>query len=105
MKSDLETRPVYLSRKDRIQAHFLICFVSLVIIRLLQLKLDNVFSAGKILNSLSCACCSHICGNYHMFDYHDDVLEKVGAIMGVNFAQKFRTQAEIKNLSASVKNS
>ncbi len=33
-KSDLKTRPVYLSRQDHIEAHFLTCFVSLVIIRL-----------------------------------------------------------------------
>jgi hypothetical protein len=35
-KSDFEARPVYLSREDRIQAHFLICFISLTIARILQ---------------------------------------------------------------------
>ena len=37
-KSELEARPVYVSRQDSIEAHFLTCFVSLVIIRLLQLR-------------------------------------------------------------------
>nr|WP_249365393.1 hypothetical protein [Cytobacillus citreus] len=31
MKSDLESRPVYLSRQEHIEAHFLTCFISLVI--------------------------------------------------------------------------
>jgi transposase len=102
-KSELETRLVFVSRQDRIQAHFLICFVSLVIIRLLQLKLNNAFSAGKILNSLTKTCCSLVKGNFHMFDYHDEVMTQIGALLGVNFDQKFRTQADIKNIVASAK--
>lgn len=50
-KSDLETRPVYLSRQDHIQAHFLICFVALVIARLLALSLGNEYSTSKIVKS------------------------------------------------------
>ena len=103
-KSDIEARPVYVSRQERIEAHFLICFVSLVIIRLLQLKLENIFSAGKILNSLSKTCCSFVKGNFHMFDFHDEVMAQVGTLFGINFDQKFRTQAEIKNIIATSKN-
>jgi transposase len=102
-KSDLEARPVYVSRQDSIQAHFLICFVSLVIIRLLQLKLTHAFPTGRILASLSKTCCSHIKNNFHMFDYHDDVTAAVGELFNINFAQKFRTQAEIKNIVAASK--
>jgi transposase len=103
-KSELEARPVYVSRHDSIEAHFLTCFVSLVIIRLLQLKLNNTFSVGKILDSLSKACCSLIKDNFHMFDYHDEVTVAVGELFGINFAQKFRSQAEIKNIAATSKN-
>ena len=102
-KSELEARPVYASRQDSIQAHFLICFVSLVIVRLLQLKLNNAFSVGKILNSLSKSCCSLVKDNFHMFDCHDDVTATVGELFDINFAQKFRSQAEIKNIVASSK--
>lgn len=38
IKSDLEGRPIYLKNKDHINAHFLICFIALTIIRLLQYK-------------------------------------------------------------------
>ena len=104
-KSELETRPVYVSRQDRIEAHFLICFVSLVIVRLLQLKLNNAFSAGKILSSLAKTCCSHVKDNVHMFDYHDDVTGQIGNLLGINFSKKFRSQAEIKNIVAASKKS
>jgi len=39
-----------------------------------------------------------------MFDFHDDVTAQIGSLFGVNFAQKFRTQADIKNIAAYVKN-
>ena len=39
-KTFLKSRPVYLSRQDRIRSHFLICFLSMVIIKILQKQLD-----------------------------------------------------------------
>jgi transposase len=102
-KSELEARPVYVSREDRINAHFLTCFVAMVIIRLIQYKLDFTIPAGKILASLAKACCSNIQDNIYMYDYFDDVLARVGSCFGIDFAQKFRTQANIKNISSNVK--
>ena len=52
-KSDLETRAVYLSRTDHIEAHFLICFVALVIARLLAQCLDNQYSVPRVVESLN----------------------------------------------------
>ena len=103
-KSDLEARPVRVSRQDRIEAHFLICFISLIIIRLVQKKLNFTLSSTKILDSLSKVCCSHLKDNVHMFDYFDDVIGQLGTCFGIDFTKKFRTQAEIKNISAHMKN-
>ena len=41
MKSEFEARPVYLQRDDRIKAHFLTCFIALLIYRILEKKLDK----------------------------------------------------------------
>lgn len=38
-KTFLEARPVHLQRQDRIRSHFLICFLAMVIIKILQKKL------------------------------------------------------------------
>ena len=48
-KSELEARPVYVSRKEHIEAHFLICFIALVLVRLLQERLGKKYSVGKIV--------------------------------------------------------
>ena len=52
MKTDLEARPAFVRTEDHIRAHFLICYVSLMVYRLLEKKLDNAFTCQQLLNSL-----------------------------------------------------
>lgn len=51
-KSEFKARPVYVWTKEHIEAHFLTCFISLVIMRLLELKLNNKYYSGTIIESL-----------------------------------------------------
>ena len=44
MKSEFKARPVYLSNNDRIEAHFITCFISLIIYRLLEKRLNEKFT-------------------------------------------------------------
>jgi hypothetical protein len=50
MKSTLETRPVYVNTPEHIQAHLMICFIALTMLRILQHKLRPVLPAGEDLN-------------------------------------------------------
>lgn len=52
IKTDFEARPVYLNRQDRILAHFITCFISLIIYRYLEKKLDNRYTVSQILPAL-----------------------------------------------------
>ncbi len=52
MKSEFEARPVYLQRDDRIEAHFLTCFVALMIYRILEKKLGEKYTCEEIINTL-----------------------------------------------------
>ena len=52
MKSEFEARPVYLQRDDRIRAHFLTCFIALLIYRILEKQLDNEFTCEAIITTL-----------------------------------------------------
>lgn len=52
MKSEFDARPVYLHRDDRIKAHFLTCFISLMIYRILEKQLDSSFTCEEIINTL-----------------------------------------------------
>ena len=52
MKTDFEARPVYLNRQDRILAHFITCFISLIAYRYLEQKLDNKYTIDQIIPTL-----------------------------------------------------
>src|SRR5574344_2823627 len=52
MKNDFVARPVNLSREDRIKAHFMTCFISLFIYRLLEKKLYYKYTTSEILSTL-----------------------------------------------------
>ena len=52
MKTDFEARPVYLTREDRIKAHFLTCFLSLLHFRLLKRSLKDAYTTEQLLQTL-----------------------------------------------------
>ena len=58
MKSDLYARPVFVSKNEHIRAHFLICFVALLVVRILQHRMgEEALSAERIaraLNQVNC---------------------------------------------------
>ena len=52
LKTDFESRPVYISREDRIRAHFLTCYLALFIFRLLEKKLGDGYTSSQIIQTL-----------------------------------------------------
>lgn len=52
MKTEFEARPVYVRRDDRIKAHFMTCYISLLLYRLLEKRLGNTYTANQILETL-----------------------------------------------------
>lgn len=52
MKTEFKARPVYLSKEDRIMAHFTTCFTALVIYRILEKKLNEKYTCEEIMKTL-----------------------------------------------------
>lgn len=52
MKTDFSARPVNVRREDRIKAHFLTCFLALLVYRLLKKRLKEQYTCGEILDTL-----------------------------------------------------
>lgn len=52
MKTEFEARPIYVRREDRIKAHFMTCYISLLLYRLLEKELGNIYTADQILKTL-----------------------------------------------------
>ena len=102
-KSELDARPVYVSRKEHIEAHFLTCYIALVLSRVLQHKLDKKYSVGKILESLGKCNCYQIQSNYYLFNYFDNVLNDIGTILNLDFSKKYMRLQDIKKNLGDVK--
>ena len=52
MKTEFKARPVYLSRKDRITAHFTTCFTALIIYRILEQKLNEKYTCEELIKTI-----------------------------------------------------
>lgn len=90
MKSEFKARPVYLSRDDRIQAHFVTCFISLIIYRLIEKKLNYKYTCSELIGTLQNMDFYEIFGEgyiptYTRTDITDDLHEAFG----------FRTDTQI----------
>ena len=52
MKSEFKARPVYLTREDRIRAHFMTCYIALLIHRILEKKIEEKYTYEEIIDTL-----------------------------------------------------
>ena len=102
-KSEFETRPVYLTREEHIEAHFLICFTALLIARILEYVMKSKYSVGTLLDSLKKANCFRLEQNYYVFNYYDQVLADIGQALGLDFSLKYRCLSDIKKILGEVK--
>ena len=97
-KTCFESRPVYVWTNDHIDAHFATCFLALVLIRLLEVKLGNQFPTGQMLDSLKKYNCTHLSENRWQFTYYDEMMDECGKAFDISLNNKYRTQQEIQRL-------
>jgi transposase len=102
-KNDLEARPVFASRRDRIAAHFLTCFVALVISRIMQHRLGRRFSPENIADSMAKAICMCIDMNMYVFCYYNETLKAIGETFGIDFSREFMSLGEIRTVIGETK--
>lgn len=90
MKSEFKSRPVFHSREEMIKAHFVICFIALMVYRCLEKKLDEKYTVTEIIETLremevKIENADSYSPNYIRTDLTDDLHDKFG----------FRTDFEI----------
>lgn len=97
-KSGLEARPVWVSRADHIESHFLTCFISLIIIRLLEIKLDNKYSFKKIIQTIRNYNSNHIEHDVYLQSFRNDVVKDIENVFSVDLSKKYLTLSQIKKI-------
>lgn len=90
LKTEFKLRPVYLKNDDRIKAHFTTCFLSLLIYRILENKLDYKYTSCEIISTLKEMNFYEIAGEGYVPTYTRTLLTDA-----LHDTFKFRTDLEI----------
>ena len=105
MKSEFKARPVYLSRDDRITAHFTTCFLSLVILRFLEKMLDEKYTTSKIIDCLREMNFTESIGNGYIPTYtRTDLTDNLHEKFGFRTDYQITTKTNLKKILKKIKN-
>ena len=97
-KSEFKARPINVRLEDHIDALFLICFISLVIIRILQAESNNKYSLKQLLEKIKNFECTHESGNLYKFIKYKPEIQYLNRIFNINFDNKYLTREQIKKI-------
>ena len=118
MKGTLETRPVYVSTREHIKAHLLICFIALTMMRLIQRKTMAAFpkdakkgvkwsygiTGARIVSALENWKANELPGGeyYQMLDATEGDIKVILKAFGVNVTSQAYTKGELTGLKSSI---
>jgi transposase len=102
-KSNLKSRPVYVSLEQRIEGHFLTCYIALLILRLLSKRLKEKYSPEQIIESLKKYQACFIKDNVFRLTYYDPVINDIGKALNLTLNQRFLKTGGIRQLIADSK--
>lgn len=104
MKTDFEARPVYLQDEIRIKAHFLICFLSLVIYRYLEKGLGSIYTCETILDKLKTINFADVQEQGFMPLYtRDKLTDDLHSVCGFETDFQFITKSQMKTIQKKSK--
>ena len=97
-KSEFNARPLNVRLEDHIDAHFLICFISLVIIRLIQNEINNKYTIKNILEKIKNFKCTHETGNLYKFIGYKPEIQYLNRKLELSMDKKYDTRENIKKI-------
>jgi len=103
-KSVLCIRPVFVYLKEHIAGHFLVCFIALLLLRLIEFRLGNQFSAERIVEALRESTCTRLDDNHYLFHYANEVTDALNTELQTDFGKRVMALSDIrKSLSETKK--
>lgn len=99
-KSELKARPVYLSDSKRIEAHFFTCFLSLMILRIVEHLTEREYSPHQLIDSLRKFDYVPLGENLYQCVYRDKLLASLDTVMGLDLSHRYMRLGDIKKILA-----
>ena len=103
LKSDFDARPVYVSREDHIRAHFLICYIALLVMRLMQLDTGRAHTAAQVAEALRNIVGHRLDANAYLFDYRTDLTDELAQAVGIDLSRQVLAKGQIRAIMAEVR--
>ena len=107
LKGTMDARPVYVWTEPHIRAHFLVCYVALVIMRLMQADVERMTgarpSAGAVAEALSNMVGHRLDANVYHFDYRTDLTDALCSCVGVDLSREAMTKSQMNQVMSVVK--
>lgn len=97
-KSEFDARPIHVRLEDHIDTHFLICFISLVIIRILQANINNKYTIKNILEKIKNFKVTHETGNLYKFIGYKPEIQYLNRKLELGMDKKYDTRENIKKI-------
>ena len=97
-KSEFDARPIHVRLEDHIDAHFLICFISLVIIRIIQSEINNKYTIKNLLEKIQNFKCTHMTGNLYKFIGYKQEIQYLNRKLSINIDKKYDSRENIKKI-------
>jgi transposase len=99
MKSDLDARPVFLQKEDTIKGHFLICYITVLLERILQFKvLDNKYSTSTIFDFIKSFKATKSESKYINTTTYSDFINDLSIKFNLPLTNYFLTETQIKSI-------
>lgn len=99
MKTEFKARPVYLQRDERIESHFLTCFIALLILKIIENKLNNKYSTEDIIHTLRKMSLYKLRGLGYMSSYErTDLTDDLHKVFGFQTDNEFISVKTMKNI-------
>lgn len=102
-KSWLKARPVFVHKESSIEAHFLTCFIGLLMIRILELKTDRSIETNRMIEDLRNAQVAEEADDLFLLINPTNILKKIGLCLGLDLVKKRYSMQELKKMLASTR--
>jgi len=102
-KSLIKTRPAFVYLPKHLDGHFLTCYIALVMLRLLEIRLGGAYSVERIIETLRAVTCCHLSENIYLFNHADEVTDSINDAFKTDIGKKYMSSQEIRSSIAATK--
>ena len=88
-KSELRGRPVFVRTSEHINAHFLICFITLTMLRMLEIRTQRKYSSTRIIDALKSTMATDIGKDIYQLNKKDEIICELEKMLGLEFNNRY----------------